>query len=170
MTTFIIFSEPKENFDFFLNSICSKTLEDEELQKKSISFQYKFINTNDEKFVLSDEICYFNPNELCLENLKSENEKCEKYNYDYLIKNPPLELKIDKIREFIKFTLKSNVFKGAFEWLTGRKNYENIFNYNMISEFVDNIYFLPFKLSSVVAFHDRLSLATFIPTMKKNIY
>ena len=54
--------------------------------------------------------------------------------------------------------------------MTGRENYHNIFNKNMISEFVDNIYFLPFKLSSAVAFHDRLSLATFIPTMKKKMY
>lgn len=167
LIVYIIFSEPKENFDFFLNSVCSKTLEDEELKNKSISFQYKFINSEGEKHLISDKTCYFNPNELCLENLKSEYEICEKYNYEYLIKNPPLQLEIDKIREFIKATLESNVFKDVFKLLTGRENYHNIFNKNMISEFANNIYFLPFKLSSAVAFHDRLSLATFIPTMKK---
>ena len=170
LIAFIIFSEPKEIFDFFLNSICSKTLEDEELKNKSISFQYKFINSEGKKHLISDKTCYFNPNELCLENLKSENEICEKYNYEYLIKNPPLQLEIDKIREFIKVTLESNVFKDVFKLLTGRENYHNIFNKNMISEFANNIYFLPFKLFSAVAFHDRLSLATFIPTMKKKMY
>ena len=124
-------------------------------------------NSEGEKHLISDKTCYFNPNELCLENLKSENEICEKYNYEYLIKNPPLQLEIDKIREFIKVTLESNVFKNVFKLLTGRENYHNIFNKNMISEFANNIYVLPFKLFSAVAFHDRLSLATFIPTMKK---
>lgn len=177
LTVYIIFSEPKENCDFFLNSICSKTLTDEELIAESEILNFDFINNKNKnqnqnkkqntKHLIMDETCYFNPNELCLENLKSENEICEKYNYNYLIKNPPLQLQIDKIREFIKVTLESNVFKDVFKLLTGRENYQNIFNNNMISEFVDNIYFLPFKLSSAVAFHDRLSLATFIPTMKK---
>ena len=180
LTVYIIFSEPKENCDFFLNSICSKTLTDEELIAESEILNFDFINNKNQnqnqnkkqntKHLIMDETCYFNPNELCLENLKSENEICEKYNYNYLIKNPPLQLQIDKIREFIKVTLESNVFKDVFKLLTGRENYHNIFNKNMISEFVDNIYFLPFKLSSAVAFHDRLSLATFIPTMKKKIY
>ena len=178
MTVYIIFSEPKENCDFFLNSICSKTLTDEELIAESEILNFDFINNKNQnqnkkqntKHLIMDETCYFNPNELCLENLKSENEICEKYNYNYLIKNPPLQLQIDKIREFIKVTLESNVFKDFFKLLIGRENYHNIFNKNMISEFVDNIYFLPFKLSSAVAFHDRLSLATFIPTMKKKIY
>ena len=167
---FLIFSEPKENCKFFLNYICSNYLKDEELEEKSKSLNYQFINTNINKCLIANRTCYFNPNELCLENLDSDYEICEKYNYKYLMKNPPLEININKIKEFIKMTLKSRVFKEAYNFLTGRNNYEKIISEDIISEFVDNIKFLPIKFSSAVAVIDRLSLTVFIPTMKKTIY
>ena len=107
---------------------------------------------------------------MCLENLYTNYLNCEKYNYEYLIKNPPLNINIEKINEFLLFTLKSKVFKDAFELLTGRDNYEKIFNNNIISEFINNIKYLPIKFSTVSALFDRLSFTAFIPTMKKKIY
>jgi hypothetical protein len=87
-----------------------------------------------------------------------------------MIKYPPLNLKINKIKDFISITLKSKVFEEAFEYLTGKKNYKNIFNDNIISEFIENIKFLPIKFNSIVAFHDRLNIVTVISTMKKDLY
>ena len=84
-----------------------------------------------------------------------------------MIKYPPLNLKINKIKEFISITLKSKVFEEAFKYLTEIENYETIFNDNMISEFINNIKFLPIKFNSIAAFHDRLNIVTVISTMKK---
>ena len=96
-------------------------------------------------------------------------QNCEKYNYKYMIEKPPLKLNSYKIKELIWITLKSKVFKEAFQYLTGKENYENIFNNNMISEFINNLKFLPIKFSSIVAFHNRLNFLTIISTKKKDI-
>ena len=165
--SFLSFQEPKENFDFFLNSICSKTLSDEEIEKKSI-LTIKCENGDIKNLLYRNNETYENPRELCFENLdNTKYRKCEKYNYKYMIKYPPLNLKINKIKEFILITLKSKVFEEAFKYLTGKENYETIFNDNMISEFINNIKFLPIKFNSIVALHDRLDMLTLISTMKK---
>ena len=165
--SFLSFQEPKENFDFFLNSICSKTLKDEEFEKKSL-LTFECENGDIKKIFCRNKEYYENPNELCFENLDNTKYlKCEKYNYKHMIKYPPLNLKINKIKEFILITLKSKVFEEAFKYLTEIENYETIFNDNMISEFINNIKFLPIKFNSIAAFHDRLNIVTVISTMKK---
>ena len=59
------------------------------------------------------------------------------------------------------------ILEEAFKYLTEIENYETIFNDNMISEFINNIKFLPIKFNSIAAFHDRLNIVTVISTMKK---
>ena len=113
---------------------------------------------------------YQNAKELCFENLNDNSyKKCEKYNFDFLTKNPPLNLKIDKIKKYLKSVLKSNVFNDIFKLLFGTDDYKRMFDDNMISEFVDNIKFLPINFSCISAFLDKLTLVTFVSTMKKII-
>ena len=172
LSCFITFSEPKENVEFFLNSVCSENLTDDELQKKSKDLNLQltnFTDNNGEKFVVFQKQLFPNPNELCLENINSVRQISEKYNYNYMIKNPPLNLEINKIKKFVTKTLSSRVFKEAFQSLIGLEDYKKIFNDEMISEFVNKLKFLPVKFSSVVAFIDRLSLVAVIPTTKKAI-
>lgn len=169
LTAFITFSEPKEDVDFFINSVCSENLTENELQKKSKNLNLKLINVEGEKFAIFKNDLFPNPNELCFENIDSNHQISEKYNYNYMIKNPPLNLNINKIKKFISKTLSSNVFKEIFQILIGNEDYNKIFDEKMISEFSNKIKFLPVKFSSAVAFIERLSLVAVIPTMKKDI-
>ena len=171
LTGFITFSEPKENVDFFLNSVCSENLTDEEIQKKSKDFKdFKLLfDDKGEKYVYFNNETFHNPSQLCLENIESDRPMMEKYNYNYMIENPPLNLDIDKIKKFVTKTFSSRVFKEAFEILIGKEDYNKIFNEQMICEFVNKMKFLPVKFSSSVAFIDRFSFVSVIPTMKKNI-
>jgi elongation factor 1-alpha len=50
--------------------------------------------------------------------------KCELYNFEYLKKNPPLKIDIDKIKKFLRNAFKSNVFQDLFLLLTGRRDYK----------------------------------------------
>ena len=164
--SFICLPEQKENVDFFLNMIESKTLTNEELKEKSIIYQNDYNNIN--KFFDNESLIQLK--ELCFENLNNNNYKsCEKYNFKYLIKNPPLKLYFDKIKNLLSVVFKSKVFKEAYLFLTGNNNYEAIFSEEMISEYINSIKFLPINFSDKVAFLDRLSLMTIIPTMKKEI-
>ena len=167
--SYIYYAQPKKKVEFFLNSIYSKTLTDEELEKNSEIYKYEVSSNKIKKFFHKENEIYENPKELCLKNLDEKCQNCEKYNYKYMIENPPLKLKIENIKELILITLKSKVFKEAFQYLTGKENYENIFNNNMISEFINNLKFLPIEFSSIVAFHNRLNFITIISTMKKDI-
>ena len=171
LTSFITFSEPKENVDFFLNSVCSENLTDEEIQKKSKDFKdFKLLfDDKGEKYVYFNNETFHNPSQLCLENIESDRPMMEKYNYNYMIKNPPLSLDIDKIKKFVTKTFSSRVFKEAFYILIEKEDYTKIFNEQMICEFVNKMKFLPVRFSSSVAFIDRLSLVSVIPTMKKII-
>ena len=166
LSSFITFSEPKENVDFFLNSVCSENLTDEEIKKKA---KHLLFDENGEKFVDFNKETFHNPSQLCFENIESKHPMSEKYNYNYMIKNPPLNLDIIKIKNFVTKTLSSRVFKEAFEILIEKEDYDKIFTKQMIDEFVNKMKFLPVRFSSCVAFIERLSLVAVIPTMKKNI-
>lgn len=135
---FICHSEKEENCLFFLNMKESKTLTDEERNQKENNFRYEISSTNNEakKSLVINNKYFPNPNnELCFENLKTEKyHKCEKYNYEYLIKNPLMKLDIEKIKKHLLITLKSRVFKEAYEYLTRNKNYETVFSDGMITE------------------------------------
>ena len=169
LISLITYSEDKSICDFYINLINSKKLSNSILNEKVKQLDYKLItNKNDIELIAMGEV-YKNPEQLCFENIDSKFKKCEKYNYDYLIENPPLKLDINRIKEFLVFVLNSNVFMEAFELLTGNKHYKEIFNKEMINEYVNNIKFLPIKYSKTSAFIDTLSLITFIPTMKKSI-
>ena len=78
-------------------------------------------------------------------------------------------LTINKIKEFLIIAFSSNVFKELFELLTGNKEYEEIFNKEIITEFVNNIKFIPIDYSKNSTFFDTLSLTSFISTLKKKI-
>ena len=169
LISLISYSEEKNICNFYLNIIDSEKVSNSLLKEKAEKYHYELISNNNKlKLIALNEVYYF-PEELCFENINSDYEKCEKYNYNYLIKNPPLKLEINKIKEFLIITLSSNVFKEAFELLTGNKEYEEIFNKEMIIEFINNIRFLPIDFSRTSAFIDTLSLITFIPTLKKKI-
>ena len=169
LISLISYSEEKNICNFYLNIIDSEKVSNSLLKEKAEKYHYELISNNNKlKLIALNEVYYF-PEELCFENINSDYEKCEKYNYNYLIKNPPLKLEINKIKEFLIITLSSNVFKEAFELLTGNKEYEEIFNKEMIIEFINNIRFLPIDYSRTSAFIDTLSLITFIPTLKKKI-
>ena len=101
----------------------------------------KLINVEGEKFAIFKNDLFPNPNELCFENIDSNHQISEKYNYNYMIKNPPLNLNINKIKKFISKTLSSNVFKEIFQILIGNEDYNKIFDEKMISEFSNKIKF-----------------------------
>ena len=169
LSGFIAFSEPQENVEFFLNSVCSGNLTDEEIKKNPKGLELLLFNNKGNNYVYYNNEVFHNPNQLCLKNIKCDRPMREKYNYNYMINNPPLNLNIDKIKKFVTKSFSSRVFKEAFEALIGKEDYNTIFNGQMISEFVNNMKFLPVKFSSCVAFIERLSLVSIIPTMKKNI-
>ena len=169
LMTFICHAEEKENCEFFLNLINSKTLSDNELEEIK-SYGGKIYTYENEKILSFEDNFYKNPNELCLKNLMSKNyHQCEKYNFKYLIKNPPLKINISLIKEYLMFVLKSKVFKDAITKLTGINANENILNNDMIDKFISDIKFLPTNFSKINGFFDNFSLITFIPTTKKEI-
>ena len=160
--SFITFPEDKIICDFFLNMIQSKRYSKDELKEKleKLGFEPKKIFYT-----------YLNPEELCIENINNENyETYEKYNFNYLKKNTPLKLNFDKIKEFLIDVFSCNVFKEAFELITGNKYYFTIFNKEFITELVNNVKFLPLNYTKIVAFTDIHFLTTYISTMKKKIY
>ena len=130
----------------------SKTLTDEELQQKEKTLKFNQINNEEEQGIVLKKEYYEDPKELCFENLNNQNhQKCEKYNFQYLTENPPLKLNINKIKNHLLFVLKSNVFKESYELLIGKDNYKEIFTYEMISEFINNIKFLPLNFNDICA-------------------
>ena len=161
----------KEQSLFFLNMIESKTLSDEELKQKEQIYNFNLnIDNKGKKTLAFGDVYYSNPNDLCLENIKDTNhQKCEKYNYNYLIANQPLKLDINKIKNHLKFTLSSRVFKEAYKYLTGNDNYEIMFSSDLISEYINKIMFLPVDFDNAVSFHESMGLTTIISTMKKEI-
>ena len=167
---FLCHAGEKKDTDFLLNMIESKSLKNEELKLK-LSKSNGVLGKIDKKKTCSINNQYFDePNELCFENINNKKYyQCEKYNFEYLYKNPPLKLKIKKIETLLKNTLKSRVFKEAYSYLTGRDNYEKIFNDNMISEFINKIIYVPIDFYDASSFHDSLGLITVISTMKKEI-
>ena len=164
----------KEKIDFFINSLLSRKINKiNELEKTANKYNFFFLK---EKMQLAayDDL-YNDPSDLCYENLilsmkDKKYDKCELYNFDYLIKNPPLKLELKNITIFLKEIFKSNVFKDLFFLLTGNANYSIIYNDNMINYLIDNIKFLPLNYEETRAFFDKISLTTFISTMKKTIY
>ena len=164
----------KEAIDFFINLLLSKKINNinelEETAKK-----YNFILLKEKMQLAANEDLYNDPSDLCYENLllskkDKKYDKCELYNFDYLVKNPPLKIELNNIKLFLKEVYKSNVFKDLFCLLTGNKDYSIIYNDNMINHLVDNIKFLPINYEETRAFFDKISLTTFISTMKKTIY
>ena len=136
---FICHSEKEENCVFFLNMIESKTLTDKELNQNAKNFGYEILCVNKTKKGLLINNEYFpEPNELCFKNLKIKNyHKYEKYNFKYLIKNPPMKLDIEKIKAHLLIALKSRVFKEVYEYLTGNNNYQSLFSDGMITEYIN---------------------------------
>ena len=141
-------NEDKETYDFFFNLIN--------------------FDENKENNLIS--------NQFCLENvelnktLSKQYDKSELYNYNYLINHPPLIIDIYKIKEFLKSVLNSNVFRELFEFLTGREDYKQIFSKNMINHIIDNIQFIPLNYTNTSVFFDKLTLTTYISTMKKTLF
>ena len=172
LITFICNPGKKENTNFFLNMINSKSLTNEELLEKQKSLKCELMINNDKtkKELLINGKFYQDSKEICFENLDDkEHKKCEKYNFNYLVKNPPLKINIEKIKKHLEFVFKSSLFKEVFKHLTGNENYEKLFNDEMIFEYINKIKFLPINFSNVTAFIDCFSLITFISTMKKKI-
>ena len=169
LISLISYSEDKRICDFYINLVNSEIIPNSILNEKVKKFGYKLFKNDGKSELIALGELYENPEELCIENIGSKYKKCEKYNYDFLIKNPPLKLEVNKTKEFLITVFSSNVFKEAFEYLTGNKKYEEIFNKEMIIEYVNKIKFLPINYSRTSAFIDSLSLVTFIPTFKKNI-
>ena len=169
---FIRTSATKEQSLFFLNMIESRTLSDEELEQKTKIYKCNLFKDNEgKKFLNFKDDFFLDPNDFCFENIKDNcHQKCEKYNFKYLRTNHPLNLDINKIKKLLLFTLSSKVFKETYIYLTGYDNYEEIFNTDMISEYINKIMFLPVSLFNVGSFFDSLSLTTVISTMKKVIY
>jgi len=149
---FIREDEDKETYDFFFNLINSKSYDEENMESNSsISFECK-------------------KNIILNETLSEKYDKEELYCYDYLIKHPPLRINIAKLKECLKIVLSSNVFKDLFKFLTGRDDYEEIFNLDMINYIINNIQFIPLNYKHTSAFTDKLTLCTYISTMKKTIF
>ena len=171
LTHLLLNPTDKEKSLFFLNMIESKTLSDKELEEKVKIYNYNLrIDNKGKKYLALEDNNYFSdPNDLCFENIPNKNyQRFEKYNYKYLIANPPIKLDINKIKNHLLFTLNSRVFREAYKYLTGNDNYEIVFSKSMISEFINKIMFLPVYLNAV-SFHDSRSLTTVISTMKKEI-
>ena len=160
-------------YNFFYNLINAKKLDDYELI--AIVNENNFSMQKDSKIIAKGEL-YKYPNDLCFQNiflnknLPFPYDKCELYNFEYLKKNPPLKIDIDKIKDFLRIVFKTNVFQDLFSLLTGRKDYNEIYNSNMINYIIDNIKFLPLNYSNTSAFFDHFSFVTYISTMKKIIF
>jgi len=174
LTFFIKENCDKEKFDFFINLLSSRKISNiNELEETANKYNFFFIK---EKMQLAaNDDLYNDPSDLCYENLilskkYKKYEKCELYNFDYLLKNPPLKLELKKITIFLKEIFKSNVFKDLFFLLTGNVNYSIIYNDKTINYLIDNIKFLPLSYEGTRAFFDKISLTTFISTMKKAIF
>jgi len=149
---FIREDEDKETFDFFFNLINSKSYNDENNEKNSsLAFECK-------------------ENILLNEKLSEKYDKEELYFYEYLLNHPPLRINITKIKEFLEIVLSSNLFKDLFKFLTGRDDYEEIFNKDMITYIINNIQFIPLNYKHTSAFTDKLTLNTYISIMKKTIF
>ena len=149
---FICHPEEKENIDFFLNMIESKSLT---IDKVKQNYSVIFHNKTKKLLLINGEEAFNEPKELCLENLNnSKYKKYEKYNFEYLIKNPPLKLNINKINKHLEVTLKSNVFKELYIYLTGNDNYQTIFSDEMINDFINKIIYLPVNFCKTASFHD----------------
>ena len=168
---FIARPAKQDKSSFFLNMIQSKTLSDDELKQKAKIYNCNIsIDEKEDKILVFNNAKFSNPHNICFENITASNyQECEKYNYKYLTNNQPLKLDINKIKKHLLFTLKSKVFKEAYEYLTGKNNYETLFSDDIISEYINKIMFLPVDFSNAVAFHDSLSLTTVVSTMKKKI-
>ena len=119
------------------------------------------------------------PNYLCFENIilnnniskyEKEYEICELYNYEYLKAHPPLNVNIEKIKQFLEIVFQSKVFKELFLYLTGNQDYDKIYNLNMIQYIIKNIKFLPLNYTKMSGFFDRLTFSIYIPIMKKTIF
>ena len=174
LTYFLKENCDKEKIDFFINLLSSRKISNiKELEETAKKYNFLFLKETMQLAANND--LYNNPSDLCYENLvlskKDKNyDKCELYNFDYLVKNPPLKLELKNITIFLKEIFKSNVFKDLFILLTGNENYSIIYNDNMINYLIDNIKFLPLNYEETRAFFDKVSLTTFISTMKKTIY
>lgn len=170
LTNLIDNKESKNRCDFFLNMIESNRLNDEELDKIVKSNNYEIIQDKGHKVLMVNTKLYFNPNEICFSNFgnNSYNSK-ELYNFNYLKNNPPINIDINKIRKFLQIVFSSKVFKDLFSLLTGKQDYDKIFNLNMINFIIDNIKFLPLNFEYIAGFFDKLSLTTYISTMNKVI-
>ena len=151
--------------------INSNRLNDDQLDIIVKNNKYKIIQVNNDKILIVNNENYFYPNEICFANLGSRSYKSKEfYNFLFLKNNPPLKINIDIIKKFLKNVLSSRVFKELFCLLTGKQNYDEIFNLKMIDFIIKNIKFLPLNFSYVSGFFDKLSLTTYISTMKKVIY
>ena len=164
----------KEKFDFFINLLLSRKISNIKDLEETVK-KYNFLFLKEKMQLVTNDDLYNDPSDLCYENLilskkNKKYDKCELYNFDYLVKNPPLKLELKNITIFLKEIFKSNVFKDLFFLLTGNVNYSIIYNDNMINYLIDNIKFLPLNYEETRAFFDKISLTTFISTMKKTIY
>ena len=140
-----------ENYKFYLNM----------LKSLKYDFNNKEINSKIKNFT--------NPEYICIDNLKylHEFENKELYNFDYLMKNPPIGIDIKKIKLFIKNILKSKVFKEIMEILYEDPNFISI---EELIEYCDNtIKFIPFRSNKESALTDKFTNMTYIFSMDKNI-
>ena len=143
-----------------LNLLTSKNNNDNDLLKYTIS---------------KDNIVYnnkcFRKYEVCLNNLHYLDKIDESfiYNFDYLLKNPPLKIDISKIKYFIKEIMLSNTFKEAFNILYG-KDEKYPFDNNNIEIFInDYIKFYPYLSHSNCAQTNKFTMISYISTNVKNI-
>ena len=146
----IILYSTIQNYKFYLNMLTSNKNENNDKIKAEIK---KF---KDKEFICVNNIKYlgdYNENEL--------------YNYDYLMKNPPIGIDKNKIKLFINKILKSKVFKEILETLYEDPNFISIDE--LIDYFDNNIKFIPFKSNTLSALTDKFTNMTYIFSMDKNV-
>ena len=110
-------------------------------------------------------------NEICINNLyyldSGDYKPKEIYNFDYLIKHPPLGIDIKKIKDFLLSIFQKKTFKDVLEILYENTNFVSL--KELVNYLINHIIFIPFKSDKCSAVTDKFTSTSFIFTMDKDI-
>lgn len=168
----------KKNFNFCLNCLkCENInyLKSQVNNNKNIQEVIdEYVVNNKDINLIKDMNCivyknniYFDYQDICYNNLVNYSglyyANSQVYNLDYMIKNPPNNLNIEKIKKFLIKIINSNCFKSAFTILYGKEE-QNIFSDEKYNIFFINKYFsfIPMNSEDDVAMTNKFTMKTYL--------
>jgi len=172
-----IFTNNKKNFNFCINCLkCENInyLKSQANNNKDIQevIDEYVINNKDIKLIkemnciLYKNKIYFDYQDICYNNLINYSglyyANSQVYNLDYMIKNPPNNLNLEKIKKFLIKIINSNCFKSAFTILYGKEQ-QNIFSDEKYNTFFINKYFSFIPMNSEdISFTNKFTMKTYL--------